>query len=112
MTAKYFGPGSESPRIWEPGTNLPKIDQGVALVLWRDKRYTMHSTPRWAEIAESRGQDCPPQFVDDMDWLAHTSFSVTIAGNLDKRCKDCQEEPTWPTRPELRGLSLVAQARF
>jgi hypothetical protein len=110
MTRKTFGIGSEIPRIWRYGKDLLREDQGVCLMVWEEKRYTVKTMPEWAETELKLGKDCPPQFASDMDWLRHTKFAVTMSGRLDRRVRECREEPTWPTRPELRTLSKAKQA--
>lgn len=112
MTLKSFGIGSERPRIWADGNDLSAVDQATALRIWEGQRYTLHGAPDWAVKENERGKDYPPQFKSDLDWINNTKFAVTPSGNLDKRCRECRETPTWPTRPELRNLSFAEQALY
>ena len=65
-------------------------------------RYTGTHKPAWARQPRPDGTAYPVQFTDDFDWLAHTRFAVTKAGNLDNRASYCESNPTWPANPELR----------
>lgn len=94
------------------GKELARDEQGLVLMAWDNRRYTLTKIPAWAQAGIDRGYDYPPQFRDDLEWLEHTQFVVTMNGRLDKRSRDCKEEPTWPTRPELRIASLAAQAQL
>lgn len=78
------------------GTELHKDDQRYVLGAYVH-RYTGNHKPQWAV-----NTNYPLQFINDADWLAHTSFRVTTKGRLDSRCRFCQSSPTWPNNPELR----------
>src|ERR1700723_1266626 len=110
MTKKNLGLGSETPRIWRYGSQLSRLDQAKALMAWEDRRYIVNGEPEWVVRSRAGGKDYPPQFASDLDWLEHTKFAVTMTGKLDQRCRECREEPTWPTRPDLVGASEGIQA--
>lgn len=82
------------------GTDLTPAQQREVLAC-----YVYRSTPentfetRLPESLRSKG---PLQFKDDADWLTHTEFAVTKAGNLHRRARFCHSTPTWPNNPELR----------
>lgn len=52
-------------------------------------RYTGEHKPQWANKTMPNGEAYKPSYDTDVDWLAHTIFRVTKAGNLDKRYKLC-----------------------
>lgn len=108
MTKKNYGFYVPPSRLWAYGSALNRHDQGLALIIFADRRYVLNEDPpSWALTHMAKGGDCPPQFRSDLDWLKHTQFAVTITDRLDKRVRDCREEPTWPTRPDLRGASYA-----
>ena len=49
------------------------------------------------------GKRYPIQFKDDREWLHNTVFQTTREGKLDRRCKYCRSQPTWPNNPELQA---------
>lgn len=66
-------------------------------------RYTGEHTPKWVVRQEQRdGVPVPLHFKDDLDWLVHTWFWVTVAGELARNRPYCRSYPTWPHHPELR----------
>jgi hypothetical protein len=67
-------------------------------------RYTRQHKPSWTARYDVAAfpNGYPVQYDSDADWLAHTEFAVTTAGQLDKRAHHCQSHPTWPDNPELR----------
>jgi len=73
-------------------------------------RFTGQHIPSWATERWKGSQTYPVQFKDDEDWLAHTRFSVTASGRLDRRADHCESSPTWPLNPELRRENLAAPA--
>lgn len=111
MTKRNFGLNMTTPKLWRYGSELLREDQGMVLMIWEGQRYILDSEPpRWAYKTDSGTETYPPQFASDIDWLAHTRFATTMNGRLDKRVRECQEEPTWPTRPDLVGASIGEQA--
>ncbi len=105
----YYG---EAPQIWKYGCELMRTDQGEALLRWDSLRYTVERLPDWARAHIAGKNECPPQFLDDADWLEHTEFVVTMAGKLDLRVKRCREHPTWPLNPELRNADPDTWLRY
>jgi hypothetical protein len=111
MTKKNFGMGSSSAKLWRLGSSLLAEDQALALEVWEGQRYTeTEEAPDWVRREGARGRQYPPQFKSSQDWLEHTKFAVTMNMRLDRRSRECREAPTWPTRPDLQGASLAAQA--
>jgi hypothetical protein len=55
-------------------------------------RFTRAHRPDWCRA----NPNYKPQFADDADWLAHTFFSITKKGELDRRVSFCESHPTWP----------------
>ena len=109
---RYFGLGSGKPKCWRHGNELRRDEQGLVLMAWEAHRYTLDKQPDWVTQEAARGRLYPPQFVNDVDWLEHTRFAVTMNGNLDKRSKECREEPTWPTEPVWRVMPRIVQAQI
>jgi hypothetical protein len=69
-------------------------------------RFTGAHKPEWAYRSfvnvHGKKQAHFVQFKDDREWLEHTYFEVTKAGDLSDRVKYCESYPTWPYNPELR----------
>lgn len=55
-------------------------------------RFTADHVPSW--VAKSKRQF--PHFASDADWLTHTRFAVTKAGELSRSVHYCDGQPTWP----------------
>lgn len=62
-------------------------------------RFTKEHVPEWARS----NPNYKPQFASDADWLEHTMFYVTKAGNLDNRYTSCMSVPTWPEGKGVNG---------
>jgi hypothetical protein len=57
----------------------------------------------------------PMHFIDDEDWLTHTTFWMVMGkshkGRLAER-QNCVSYPTWPNNPEIRAAAaLLKEAR-
>lgn len=65
-------------------------------------RFTGTHKPEWSSQPWKDGKPYPLQFKDDWDWLCNTFFEITKQGEIDKRTKFCESNPTWPNNPELR----------
>ncbi len=112
MTPRKHGMIGPKPKLYAKGTDLDRRDRGTVLMLFEGNRFTQDKEPpQWARKG-LLGEAFPPQFVDDADWMANTKFVITMTGRLDGRSRLCIEEPTWPTRPDLRGAPLAIQAKF
>jgi hypothetical protein len=74
-------------------------------------RYTGTHKPMWAQKEKWKGGDYPVQFVDDEDWLAHTTFEVHKDGTLDHRQQWCESRPTWPFNPELKNPPKITRSQ-
>lgn len=75
-----------SPR-WMLGSKLNPVAKRAALCKFVH-RFTGEHQPSWVE------DGVPPHHDTDADWLAHTSFAVTLEGYLDERVKHCQSTPS------------------
>jgi hypothetical protein len=82
------------------GCDMPQALQREALACFVH-RYTRSHKPQWASHPMPSGKAYPVQFASDADWLANTTFQVTLAGKLHRNA-DCHSSPTWPDNPELR----------
>ena len=80
---------------WIQGDTLNSIVQRHALSKFVH-RFTKDHRPAWANESRPGGKPYRVQFASDSDWLQHTRFAVTQAGQLDKRARWCRSTPTWP----------------
>lgn len=87
--------------IWVWGEHLSATMQRDALARYVH-RFTRDHVPGWARVPRPDGTAYPVQFDSDGDWLSHTRFAVTQAGDFEDRARYCQSNPTWPDNPELR----------
>lgn len=86
---------------WKLGSELSDESKRYVLAAFCH-RFTGQHRPAWAKEEWKDGKPYPLQFKDDADWLAHTRFPVTKAGEVDQRAGYCESTPTWPDNPELR----------
>lgn len=79
------------------GTDLTPDDQRYVLDAYTN-RITGDHTPAWMRrtVTAPGRETCPIEFANDQDWLAHTYFTTTKDGRLDKRANSCESYPTWP----------------
>ena len=98
-----FRTGGDKVRI--KGTDLRPVVQTEALRRFVH-RFTGEHKPEWAYLSftneHGKKHVYPVQFRDDREWLEHTYFEVTKAGNLSEKEECCESHPTWPYNPELR----------
>lgn len=80
---------------WRRGAELPLQLQREALRTFLH-RYTGDHVPAWVRREAARGIVYPKQFRDDAEWLAHTTFAVTKAGQLHREIGYCLSRPTFP----------------
>ncbi len=77
------------------GDQLRPAQQRLALAMYCH-RFTMEHIPSWVRAKRTRGDYYAPQFRDDAEWLAHTTFAVTQSGRLSLAHRYCSSSPTWP----------------
>ena len=77
------------------GTELSAQDRQHVLAAYVH-RFTRDHKPAWAYKPRPSGNPYNPHFTNDAEWLAHTFFSVTKMGRLDRRVMHCESSPTWP----------------
>lgn len=92
---------TEAEVTWKKGTELSPEQQAEVKAKYVH-RHTGNNKPEWAKQTWKDGKPYPQQHKDDKDWLANTTFAVTKKGELCKKTKYCQSNPTWPNNPELR----------
>lgn len=78
------------------GSQLDAKDRAHVLAAYLH-RFTGNHKPAWANEAMPNGESYKIQFKDDEEWLNHTYFAVNQKGQLNKSCKECRSNPTWPT---------------
>lgn len=78
------------------GTDLPYRLQREVLAKYVH-RYTCEHVPSWTQKPAPNGQFYAPQYRTDQEWLKHTHFTITKAGELSRKSKYCSSgSPTWP----------------
>lgn len=77
------------------GSELNAADRAYVLSAFVH-RATGDHTPQWFKTPMHDGTPYQVQFADDRDWLENTRFQTDIYGALDRGCKSCYSEPTWP----------------